>query len=337
MKKRVLLLYDPGENVIALLKKKLPKNIELVIPKTFKTDELKELIKEADFAIGARLKEEMLDIAHNLKVVQVPWVGVEWLPLKSIQEKRPDLIVCNTHANAGTIAEHAIALLFSAAKKIVIADRNMRHGEWGSLANPLISERVEGKNMLFLGFGHVAQKIAAFLWGFNLKYYVVKRHPEKLDPQWAEKILYIGGRDALSEFLEKADFIMIALPLTPETKGMIGKPEFEQMKETAILVNVGRGPVVDEEALFEALLYNKIQAAALDVWYQYPPWRRDRPRLGYPSQYPFSALDNIVMSPHRAYQIRDAVEVHWHDVLENLQRFSEGKPLINIVDIKRGY
>ncbi len=227
--------------------------------------------------------------------------------------------------------------MLAAAKRIVVSDFEFRRGIWGHLGEPRWSLDLKGKTLLFLGFGRIAQNVAQMLTGFEMKYLAIKRNPDRVDDEWKKKLVGIGGPDKLHEFLEKADFVLMSLPLTPETENFLDEEAFNHFKKDAVLVNIGRGKTINEKALFEALLEKKLGAAAIDSWYQYPPWRRDIPRMGHPSQYPFEALENVVMSPHRAWLTKKCRLETWAEVIENLKRYLSGKPLINIVDLKRGY
>ena len=127
--------------------------------------------------------------------------------------------------------------------------------------------------------------------------------------------------------LARSDYVVAAAPLTADTRGMIGAPELEAMKSSAVLINIGRGPVVEEAALLRALESGRIRGAALDVFDQEP----------LPAGHPFDKLDNVLLSPHAADHMPDWKERTMRLFIENFERFRRGEPLLNIVDKKLGY
>jgi phosphoglycerate dehydrogenase-like enzyme len=135
------------------------------------------------------------------------------------------------------------------------------------------------------------------------------------------------GTDQKREMLARSDYVVAAAPLTPETRGMIGQAQFEAMKSTAVLINIGRGPVVEEAALVRALASNRIRGAALDVFDKEP----------LPAGHPFYQLENVLLSPHAADHTPDWKERTMRLFIENFERFRRGEPLLNVVDKKLGY
>ena len=140
----------------------------------------------------------------------------------------------------------------------------------------------------------------------------------------------------LDEFLDATDTLLVAVPLTPETEDLVGLNELKRLGPEGVVVNVGRGPVINQKALFRALAKHHILGAAIDVWYTYQPDPDDKGRK-YPFEEPFQDLDNIIMSPHRAYSPADDLE-RWDEVIENIKRFAAGRTdYISPVDYERGY
>ena len=142
--------------------------------------------------------------------------------------------------------------------------------------------------------------------------------------------------DRILEFMAAVDICIIAIPQTSETEGIIGSEELASLGKDGILVNVGRGSVVDEKALFESLQSKNITGAALDVWYNYHPDADDQGRI-YPYNYPFHRLENVILSPHRAASPFDDL-ARWDEVIENLKRISAGRTdFLNCVDLQWEY
>ena len=140
--------------------------------------------------------------------------------------------------------------------------------------------------------------------------------------------------DQLMEAVKLADYFVLTIPLTPQTRGLINKQVFEAMKPSAYLINTSRGAIVAEEDLYNALSSKTIAGAAIDVWYNYP--KSDNPTVMPSKDYPFQELDNLVLSPHRAGFTRGG-HPHLDDAIENLNRFARGQELINVVHLDLGY
>jgi phosphoglycerate dehydrogenase-like enzyme len=139
---------------------------------------------------------------------------------------------------------------------------------------------------------------------------------------------WLGGPGELDHLLEAADFVVVACPLSEATRGLIGKAELDRMKPGAVLINVARGPIVDEDALFAALRARRIGGAALDTWYRYP--EGDDPALR-PSRHPFHEQGNVVMTPHCSGWTEGLMARRFALICDNLERLQAGRPLLNQV------
>ncbi len=227
-------------------------------------------------------------------------------------------------------AEHGITLLLAAAKLITQRDMGMRKGDWTSRYEEVNSVWLTGKTAAIIGYGAIGKKMGKILkQGFGMKILAIKRNQGGRD----EVADFIGTREDLSKILPQADFIIVAVPLTEETRGLLKKEHFDLMKSSAVLVNIARGPVIEEEALYNALEQKKIHSAGIDVWYNYP---RGDQRVIF-QNFPFEKLHNIVMTPHSAFKVVDRETVFVKDIVENIRRIYEGKEPINKVDLNLGY
>jgi phosphoglycerate dehydrogenase-like enzyme len=139
----------------------------------------------------------------------------------------------------------------------------------------------------------------------------------------------------LHRFLEAIDTLIIALPELPETRGLIGEKELTLLGEGSVLVNVARGNVIDEEALFNALKSKQLTSAGIDVWYEYNP-DPDREGKKYPYHFPFHDLEHLAMSPHRGGSPLESL-YRWQDIISNVRAFYLNESLQNVVDLKAGY
>jgi phosphoglycerate dehydrogenase-like enzyme len=273
-------------------------------------------------------RPETLDGA-SLQHVVVPYAGVSPKLREAILE-RPHLTLSNSHFNAAFVAQHAIALLLACCNRIVEADRTMRQGDWRPRHdNAFTSLHLGGKTALLLGYGAIGREIEKRLRGFGVKTIVYRRHAAP----GAGASEYGPGR--LHEALGAADVVMLSLPATPETRGLLDGEALKAIRPGAVLVNVGRGDVIDEWALQEALLSGKLRGAGLDVWWRYPETDTQR-SLTLPSTAPLHHLPTVVMSPHRANQVVDWEDAAFRDVLTTLHSLANGEAL-NRVDPRRGY
>jgi phosphoglycerate dehydrogenase-like enzyme len=312
----------------------LSSNIRLEFPVSFSVEVIAEAATEAHVLLGDVVTKEILNNAPCLKLIQVPWTGIERLDFDLIRQY--PVIVCNSHSNASAVAEYAVALLLDVMKKIAFHDRNIRYGRWfrpsrehGAPFYP--SDRLSGKTVGFIGFGSIARRIAHLLVGFDVEMIAVASKRYEIVP---EPLSSIVGLEALDSVIERADILFIAVPLTKKTARLIDGGRLAKMKSTAYLVNIARGEVIPEDDLYEVLANHRIAGAALDAWYNYP--RQGQPEA-YPStRNPFHELDNVVLSPHRAAFLKGEIP-HLSDVVENLNRFATSQPLINVVNLEEGY
>jgi phosphoglycerate dehydrogenase-like enzyme len=268
----------------------------------------------------------------RLRAVIVPWAGV---PIETLELLRdfPRIALHSLHYNSGPTAEMALALLLAAAKLLVPFDRRFRQGRWG----PIYPGRhngvlLDGKTVLILGYGRVGQRIAASCRAMGMRV-IAMRRSARPDPG-AE----IHGPDALTQLLPRADVLMICLPHTSETAALIGAREIDSLPAGAILVNVARGPIVDEAALYHALISQRLFGAGLDVWYQYPTQsERDADTPVAPSRFPFHTLDNVVMMPHRAGWSEETEGLRIEHLAELLNAAARDEPIPSQVDLASGY
>ena len=175
-----------------------------------------------------------------------------------------------------------------------------------------------------IGYGHIGKELAARARAFGMKLWVVSAHPPARRPRHID---FYEGPGGLRELLKAADYLVLACPLNEDTRGLMGKREFSWMKRTACLINVARGPVVQEEALYHALRTHRIQGAAIDVWYRYPT--ENRPCR--PSRFPFHKLDNITMTPHVSGWMKGTRENRFQLIAANIDRLASGHQLQNVI------
>jgi phosphoglycerate dehydrogenase-like enzyme len=292
-----------------------------------------EAARGADVAVGYKIPKGLLDVAPNLRAFLTGAAGVHHSVAGSLRA-RPDVQSANSHANALDVAEHAVALALASAKLIVRGDREMRRGDWTLRYDDVPGALLSGKTAVIVGYGAIGRTTVKLLGGFDVRTIGV-RSPKAKAGRDDLGVETVPAGD-LDRALPSADFIFVFAPLTEKTRGLIGRAQFAVMKKTAILVHLSRGPVDDENALFEALKDRRIAGAALDVWYLYPQNLQESKNT-QPGHRPFHELDNIVMSPHRASYTERMHREQWDDVVANIRRVSAGQPVKNPIDLGAGY
>jgi phosphoglycerate dehydrogenase-like enzyme len=287
----------------------------------------------AEILVAGRPKRQHLTASPSLRALIVPWAG---LPdtTRDLLLDFPHLAVHNLHHNAAATAEMAIALLMSAAKFIVPIDGKLRAGDWTPRYQRSQSIGLEGKTALILGYGEIGRRVARVCRALGLNVLATRRQPGSPAPGEAD--VEVCSPTELHRLLPRADVLVITLPLTPETKGLIGAEEIALLPRGAVLVNVGRGAIVDEGALYHALREGALAAAGLDVWYNYPKDEASRANTP-PSKHPFHELDNVVMSPHRGGDAVDIERQRMAHLAKLLNAAARGEPMPNQVDVERGY
>jgi glyoxylate reductase len=285
-------------------------------------DELMEKIKGVDGILAQlvdKIDGEVMDAAgQHLKVIANYAVGYDNIKLQDAHDR--NIMVTNTpDVLTDAVADHAMALMLAAARRISESDRFSRAGKYhGWQPFLLLGQDVFGKTLGIVGMGRIGGALAKrAAKGFGMK---VLYHDQKAN---AELDAEIGSQNvSLGELLQKSDFVSLHVPLLPETKHLISTPQFELMKKTAILVNTARGPVVDEVALLNALKNQDIFAAGIDVWENEPQLT---PGL--------TELENIVLTPHTASATVETRENMSKVAAENIIAALKGETPPNLLKI----
>lgn len=294
-----------------------------------------ELPENSHFQIlvAGRPEKKHLLASPNLQTIIIPWAGVPELT-RQLMGEFPGLAVHNLHHNAAPTAELALALLFSAAKFILPFDQALRQGDWRPRYQPSPAMLLAGKKCLVLGFGEIGRRIARVCAALEMEVYAVRRHPGK-QVRGLEEVKIHPPQD-LDHLLGSCQVLVIALPLTPETEGLIAQDELDRLPPGSILVNIGRGQIVEQEALYRALVNGRLLAAGLDVWYNYPHTPEARLHT-LPADVPLYTLPNVVLSPHRGGASEDTETLRMRHLAYLLNSASRGEPIPNQVDSNLGY
>lgn len=311
------------------LDKEIAGKYEIVIPTDFSEDGICAVCADANILLGPYVTEKILATAKELKVIQVPWAGMDTFDFSVVQGFQG--VVCNTHSNADAVAEMGVTLVLDLLKKVSYHDRKMRVGDWNRDQKPLNlqSKMLHQQTVCVLGFGNIGSRIGKLIAAFGAKVIAVDDFAQA-DEIAAE----VYRNEEIKEAVAKADVVICAIPLTDDTRGMINADLFASMKDGVVFVNISRGDVVDEDAVWNALQSGKIGAFGADVWWNEPKRGESE---SYPSKHhEFGKLDNVLMSPHRAGYIEDALP-HLDGAIMNIIALAKGEKPEGMVDIQKGF
>lgn len=278
------------------------------------------LLSEADALVSGAYRAGWRPAAGSrLRLIQCTGAGIDGIHLPAVPS---GCSVCNVYGHERGVAEQAFMHLLALHKGLFRLDAALRQGDWMP-ERPYLPEMI-GHRLLVLGAGEIGRALVR--WGrfLGMEVTVLTRRPAlaRLGPD----VQHVGGLNELAQHLPTADFIVVAIPAAAGTIDLIGAPEFARMKPTACLVNVGRGAVVNEQALYDALRSRRIAGAGFDVWYQYPVAPGEKRR---PATLPFHELDNIIMTPHKP--TAETMAYRWRAIAGNLARLARGEPLARVV------
>jgi phosphoglycerate dehydrogenase-like enzyme len=262
-----------------------------------------ERIKDAEIITAnyIDITPSMIDAAPQLKYIIVPAVGYEWVDYKYASKKGIKVLNCPTH-NSLAVAEHALALLFATVRSIVESDVALRNGDWQQ--EKYRGFELSGKRLGLVGYGNIGKNVARMAEGLGMT--VVHTNSKSTD-------------DELDKLLAESDVVVLCLPLNENTKNLISAERLSLMKQTAVLVNVARGAILDQAALYDALKDGRIAGAGLDVF-------TGEPLKGAPSDeiISLSKLPNVVATPHIAYNTEETALRLGDELLANIQACLNG-------------
>lgn len=302
---------------------------EIVFPNEFSEEGICKVAKDADVLLGPFITKQIMESANNLKLIQIPWTGMDTFDFDAV--KGYDVAICNTHSNADSVAELGITLVLDLLKKVSYHDRKMRAGSWNREQKPLSlkSKMLSEQTVCVLGYGHIGSRIGRMIAAFGAKVIAVGSHVKTGDI-----VSEVYSRADMKKAVKKSDVLICTLPLTNETRNLINKEMFDIIKEGAVLVNLSRADVINEDAVWDALESGKISAFGSDVWWNAPKRGESQ---SYPSlKYDFCKKENVIMSPHRAGFVEDKLP-HLDGAIENIIALKNGNALSSVVDIRKGF
>jgi phosphoglycerate dehydrogenase-like enzyme len=275
-------------------------------------------LPDADVLVGGKPGRVDIEAAEKLSFVVVPFAGINHLPLDLIRSR--GIRVANSHGNAFCVAERSLGLILAFYGRIIEFHNDLRgenrwHGFWVGRGLDDTWESIEGKGVSILGTGEIGRQTARLLapFGGTITGFRRRRSEEEL-PEFHRMVYDID------EALQAGEIVIIDLPATERTRGLIGPERLAAMKG-CFMLNVGRGSIVDEEALYRRLQDGTLRGAAIDCWYSYP----EEGVTGAPSRFPIHELENVVLSPHIAGFTAQAVERNVDHAVENLAGFLRGE------------
>lgn len=322
---KMLLAFRPGE----LSDQKIAE-IESISPgyellHTIDRAEIEDHLDRIEIAVRF-FPPELAAQAPHLKWFQQWPVGADWLMGQPQAVEHPFVLTNGRGIQSDCICEHVFALLLFHARKFDRTYPAQQKGQWKNQWTP---ERMasffelSGKTMVVIGLGAIGSRVVKVAKAFKMKVIGVRRRPELPAPD----VDRLAGVTQLDEVLPLADFVVLSLPLTQQTLGMIGEKQLRLMKRAAILVNISRGPILQEDKLIQALQEGWIAGAGLDTFEKEP----------LASESPLWLLDNVVLTPHSAGVTPEHFERGLAIFMDNLKRYRVGQPLNNVVDKAAGY
>jgi phosphoglycerate dehydrogenase-like enzyme len=266
---------------------------------------------------GRQRLEPLLACAPRVRWVHSCSAGVEGLLFPALVDA-PVVLTNSRGTYSRSLAEWSLAAVLFFAKDLRRLLRSQAEGRW----DPFDPEEASGRTVGIVGYGDIGRAVARRARAFGMRVLALRRRPAK--DELADEVV---GPDGLLDLMRRSDYVVVTAPLTPDTRGLVSPAAIAALKPSAVLINVGRGPVVHEAALIDALTARKIRGAALDVFDQEP----------LPEGHPFYRLDNVLLSPHSADHVAGWREGAVDLFVEQVERYRRGEPLRNVVDKARGY
>ena len=270
------------------------------------------------FNTSKELRPGEAKLLDGAQLIQFMIGGVDFIPLGELPEGVP--VATNGGGYAESMAEHALAMALAAAKRLILEHENLKRGQFNQFTrNRMLAGRVCG----IFGFGGIGAATARLMYGIGMRVHAINRHGRT-----NQRVDWIGTPERLNELLEAADILLISAPLTRATYGLIGATELRRMKDDAILVNLARGEIVQEKALYDHLIMHSNFTASIDAWWV-EPVRHGEFRIDQP----FLDLPNVIASPHNSGQGGDAHDIALRRAVENCRRVLTGEVPLHVIGL----
>lgn len=316
----LVVIADPSAPFLAPLSR-IPKDVRVTV--TDDLEQLKTIIPRADAILYAGFSPalvQILSLAHRVRWIHVLWTGVDGV-LTPDMLKHPSVLTNGRGVFSKPLADWVAAVMLFFAFDFRRVLRQQEERVW----EPFISNGIEGRTLGIVGYGSIGRAVASRIRPFGVQIAAMRRRPELFQGDSLVDHAYAAGQ--LKELMAVSDYVLLVTPLTAETRNMVGRAELAVMKPDAVFINIGRGPVLDEAALIDALENERIRGAALDVFINEP----------LPQDHPFWQMPNVLLSPHCADRVEGFFAPAFDCFFENLNRFRQGQPLLQVVDKRAGY
>jgi phosphoglycerate dehydrogenase-like enzyme len=277
----------------------------------------------ADVVIPWGVSTQQLASMQRLRWVQTVSAGVDRMDFEELR-RRGIPLTNSSGIHANNIAEHIMSLMLAFARKLPYLVREQEQHRWSSEVGRISSFEITGQTLLVLGLGKIGEQLAVRGKGMQMRVIATRRRIEIDRESVADEVFPLS---ALAERIGEADHVAITLPLTRDTEGLFSAALIEKMKPGAYLYNIGRGSIIDQDALIKALQSGRLGGAGLDVTTPEP----------LPAASPLWDLDNVIITPHTSGSSPKLMERAVALWIDNLKRFLAGEPLRNVVDLDAGY
>jgi phosphoglycerate dehydrogenase-like enzyme len=312
---KILATFDLPEEYV----KRIENHYHMQVSVCKKKAPLPDAIRDADILIVSwRLPAGSVASAHSLKWIHSIGAGVDGILTPDVLKSNV-VVTSSSGIHREPISEHVLAFMLSFVRRFHTFARQQMRKEWKRYE----LEELAGKTLGIIGLGEIGSEIAVKAKAFGMRVIAVKRTPGQ-KPSYVDAL---WTQDRLKNLLGESDFVVLSLPLTSETRGFIGEPEMKAMKKSAYFINISRGKIVQEAKLIQALREGWIAGAGLDVFAEEP----------LPEKSELWEMPNVIITPHVAGSNPRYTERAMAIFEENLQRFLEGKELVNLVDKRLGY
>ena len=275
----------------------------------------------ADVVIALKYAE--MPPAPRMQLLQIPGAGLDQIKFEQVPAQAT---VCNAYGHDVAGGEYVVMSMLAWCHDLIPAHESMKAGSWrmsGRTGAPLHHE-LQGKTVGILGLGPIGLAAAKLAKAFGTTVIGCNRTLRER----TEFIDEIYPLEHLHAFLSRCDFVAVCIALAPQTVGLIDRAALKQLKPSAVIINVARGAIIDEDSLFEALKSTQIAGAVIDAWYHYPT---PEDLTIAPSKHPFATLPNVIMTPHSSIWTHGMIERRWTDIAANIDALQEGKVLKNVV------
>jgi phosphoglycerate dehydrogenase-like enzyme len=319
---RLLIKRIDNDGRLSLVPQFLDTNWDIEVVDTDDLAALDRALAHADAMVSMSWTWD-LPQASRLKLLQLPGAGTDEIDFARVP---PGTAICNCYEHEIGIAEYVLGAMLEWTVATRRMDRQFRQGSWAGsyLCGPTHGE-LFGRTLGIVGYGRIGREVAQRAKPFGMRVVACTRSLRP-DAAFADRV---DGMERFGDLLAEADFIAVTAPLNDQTRGLFDQHAFAAMRRTAVIINVARGAIIDEHALYQALAERRIGGAIIDVWYRYPP--QGQPQGPRPSVLPFHELDNVLMTPHASAWTDGLLPRRNRAVATNLNRLARGEALLNVV------